>query len=250
MSRSQASRYPGVEVRLGLLDGFELTVDGVRIDVPFSAERVVAYLGLHVVPQLRSTVAGRLWPEYPRQRASANLRAAIWKLHDVKDLVVEPKSDRLGLARGVSNDVSALVHRGRHVLDRQTDSPGPALVAPAVLIEGLSSDVLPDWDEEWVVFERERVRQLRIHAMEALSGQLRDLGRHADAVQAGLAVVDADPLRESAQRALILAYLAEGNAVEARRQLRDYRERLWDDLAVRPSPALVEMVTGANVGDY
>jgi DNA-binding SARP family transcriptional activator len=183
-----------------------------------------------------------LWHEIPQQRAAANLRAAIWKLHGVKHRVVEPRTDRLCLVPGVSVDVPVLVRRARDVLDHAAGTLLPQVGLPADLIEGLSHDVLPDWDEEWLVFERERIRQLRIHAIEALSDKLRILGNHADAVQAGLAAVAADPLRESAQRALIMAHLAEGNAADARRQFETYGKQLWADLRVRPSPSLEAIV--------
>jgi hypothetical protein len=32
-----------------------------------------------------------------------------------------------------------------------------------------AADLLPAWDEDWVLIERERIRQLRTHALNALS---------------------------------------------------------------------------------
>ena len=62
------------------------------------------------------------------------------------------------------------------------------------------------------------------------------------AVQAGLAAVAGEPLRESAHRILIEAYLAEGNVAEAIRQYASYRHTLYDELGVEPSPAMSSLM--------
>jgi len=51
-------------------------------------------------------------------------------------------------------------------------------------------------------------------------------------------------LRESAHRALIKAYLAEGNPFEAVRQFRSYAELLDDELGAEPSPMIRDLVQG------
>jgi Bacterial transcriptional activator domain len=67
-------------------------------------------------------------------------------------------------------------------------------------------------------------------------------GRFGAAVQAGLAAVAGEPLRESAHRTLIRAHLAEGNPGEAVRQYHLYRRLLADELAIEPSPAIRGLV--------
>jgi DNA-binding SARP family transcriptional activator len=54
--------------------------------------------------------------------------------------------------------------------------------------------------------------------------------------------VHADPLRESAQRALLEAHLAEGNWVEGRRGYESYRDLLWRELGVNPGPELASLL--------
>ena len=63
-----------------------------------------------------------------------------------------------------------------------------------------------------------------------------------------MTAVGAEPLRESAQRVLIEAHLAEGNFVEARRAYMAYDEMLAAELGVSPSVELAEMVRrGAEI---
>lgn len=109
----------------------------------------------------------------------------------------------------------------------------------------LDHDLLPTWDEQWLVIERERQRQLRMHALEALSGSLCDARRYPEAITAALAAVRAEPLRESSQRALIAAHAGEGNVSEAVRQLDAYRRLLDEELGIAPSAQLEAIVDRA-----
>ena len=99
---------------------------------------------------------------------------------------------------------------------------------------GDALDLLPGWSEDWVIFEREHIRQRLLHALEALSRHLVAVGRCADAVNAAMWAVGAGPLRESAIRVLIEAHLAEGNLVEARRVYQAYRDTVRRELGVEP----------------
>ncbi len=71
--------------------------------------------------------------------------------------------------------------------------------------------------------------------MDAMSVELAGRGRVADAVQAAIASITADPLRETSRTALIRAYLAEGNRAQAHREFSGYRSLLRDELGVEPS---------------
>jgi DNA-binding SARP family transcriptional activator len=101
-----------------------------------------------------------------------------------------------------------------------------------------AGDLLPDWYEDWVIIERERFRELRVEALEVICRQLSALGRYGDAVQAGLAAVASEPLRESAHQTLIAAHVAEGNRADALRQYRLLRDLLRRDLDLEPSPGV------------
>jgi DNA-binding SARP family transcriptional activator len=81
-----------------------------------------------------------------------------------------------------------------------------------------------------------------MHSLEALCVRLTKAGRHALAIDAGLAAVACEPLRESAQRVLIEAHLAEGNVFEAVRQYDSFRALLRESLRIEPSAALRELV--------
>jgi len=108
----------------------------------------------------------------------------------------------------------------------------------------LGGELLPGWYDDWVLLERERLRQLRMHALEDVAVRLMAAGRYGDALQSALAAVRAEPLRESAHRTVVRVHLAEGNVVEALRAYEQFRTMLADDLGVQPSSQFSRLVEG------
>ena len=104
-----------------------------------------------------------------------------------------------------------------------------------------ADDLLVGWYDEWVLTDRDRLRQLRLHALEALSGHLLTIGNVATGLEAALEAVSVEPLRESAHRAVIRAHLAEGNRAEALRQFTHLRRLLHDELGVEPTSLAAEL---------
>src|SRR5437667_422329 len=109
------------------------------------------------------------------------------------------------------------------------------------------ADLLPDWYEDWVLIERERYRQLRLRALDALCERLTAADRLSDALDAGLAAVAGEPLRESAHRAVVRVHLAEGNVGEAIRQFRLCRRLLGEQLGIEPSERMQELIRSLDV---
>jgi DNA-binding SARP family transcriptional activator len=75
-----------------------------------------------------------------------------------------------------------------------------------------------------------------------MADELSMSGHHAEAIQAALAAVRLEPLRETAHAALIRAHLAEGNRSEALRQFTRCRNMLAVELAVEPSEFLRKLI--------
>jgi DNA-binding SARP family transcriptional activator len=229
---------------LGLLQGFEVRSDGRPVALPLVAQRLLAFLALQQRPVRRVYVAGVLWLNASESRAQAALRTTLWRAHSPGAELVEATSTHLTLARGVHVDHRDVTARTHRILRRA--EPVVMDDVDAVLIAG---ELLPDWYDDWVLLERERFRQLRLHALETLCDELTRAGRHSDAAEAGLAAVAAEPLRESAHRLLIRVHLAEGNAGEAIRQYELFRTLLHDQLGLEPSSRLSDLVRGVRGRD-
>jgi len=229
---------PAEGVRLALLDAFELRLDGDAVALPPSAQRLLALLALHERPLLRPYVAGLLWLETPEERASANLRSSLWRLNRPGPRLVEATNMQLRLDPTVHVDVRDTVAVAQQLLGEP--DADPIELDPSTL----TGELLPDWYDDWVLLERERLRQLSLHALEALGERLLSAGLLGRALEAALAAIAMEPLRESAHRLLIKIHLAEGNASEAIRQLELCRTLLREQLGLAPSAQLEELVAG------
>jgi DNA-binding SARP family transcriptional activator len=75
-----------------------------------------------------------------------------------------------------------------------------------------------------------------------MARRLTTAGRHGEAVAAGLAAVQAEPLRESTHRVLINAHLAAGNRAKAQHQFDQCRRVLLDELGLEPPDALRDLL--------
>jgi len=80
-----------------------------------------------------------------------------------------------------------------------------------------------------------------LHALDTLCERLTTGGRLEEALEAGLCAVAAEPLRESAHRAVVRVHLEEGNTAEAIRQYRLCRRLLKEQLGVEPSPRMLQL---------
>lgn len=233
-------------VCLRLLDRFELTSGNEHVAVPLATQRVVAFLALRRVPLQRRHVASNLWFETSGCDPQACLRSALWRLHhchpDVR--LLEATRTQLRLAPHVDVDVDAQVLLAERLFDPATTLDES--VDQRVALEG---DLLPDWDDEWVVLERERLRQIRLHALEALASRLSGDGRFGEAVETAFAVLSADPLRESAHRVLVETYLAEGNRCQAIQHYRTHRAQLWRRLHLEPAADLEALVRDLPINE-
>lgn len=233
---------PGLDgFRLTLFDGWRLTRNGDGVHVPVRGQRLVALLALRG-PQTRALVGGTLWPEASEQRAQTSVRAALWALHQQASGLVEAVGSEIRLAGHVSVDVTDFLTHARGLLHaRESNGHG---TSPAWLpLDGrLGGELLPGWYDDWVLVERERMNQLRLHALEAFTNILIERGDHAEALETALTAVAVDPLRESAHRLLIRVHLAEGNAAEALRQYERFRRLLRDSLGIEPSRQMAELV--------
>lgn len=212
--------------RLSLLDGFALTVGGRELVVPKAQQRLLALVALRRDTN-RNTAVGMLWPEGSEAKSLASLRTALWRLQQLPVPTVRVGGDAISLAPGLRLDVGELVAMSRQGGE---ELPPSLLAGP--------HELLPGWYDEWVLVERERLRQLYLHTVEGFAASCLRAGRHGDALQAALAAVRADPMRESPYRLAIEVHLAEGNVAEALSAYQHYRALLARELGVAPSPMI------------
>jgi DNA-binding SARP family transcriptional activator len=229
---------------LSVLGGFQLCSGQTAVTLPSNAQRVLGFLALNRTGHQRHVLAGRLWMSASQERAQANLRTAIWRVRQSVPGVVDCSRASVRLCSAVTVDYRWMITVAEQLFHRDL-GPEQLRQVPCWL---LASELLPGWDEDWLIIERERHRQLRMHALEALSTQLTDIGDYGLAVDCAYAAIGIEPLCESATHALLRACLAEGNRAEALRQFHQFRHLLADEIGLRPSPQLVDLMGGALAG--
>ena len=232
MGSSRSSLRLKDAVRLRLLGGFEVVRGEASLQLPVGAQRLIAFVALRPRPVRREYAAGMLWIDSSDERAAASLRSTLWRIQKhVRGLIVTTNG-RLRLGSGVEIDLRLAEQVAQGILDGSSADD----------VELLRADVLPDWYEDWVQTERERFRQLRLSAIETLCDRKASEGRLGEALELGLLSVAAEPLRESAHRALIRVHIATGNAVEAIRQYGACRRLLNEQLGIEPTEQLTALI--------
>ncbi len=108
-------------------------------------------------------------------------------------------------------------------------------------------ELLPDWDDEWLV-TREGAAPAGAVAR-AGGDRLRcvERGLFGLAIDAALAALKIDPLRESAHRTVIRAHLAEGNNAAALRAYRECVRVLDDEFGIEPSHETTALVSERKI---
>ena len=243
MTGQSAHTSPATEPHWGLelFGAWRLSHDDATYPMRSREQRLIALLALQG-RRRRSYLAGILWPDSTEARASANLRAAIFRSdHVARGLMLHNGRD-VSLATNLRIDVHDFIdHVWRLSTARQaaTDADVDALTCLRLLQPG---DLLPGWYDDWVIYERARLQQLRVQALEAAAERMLARGELSAALMVASAAVTIEPLRESAQRTLIRIHLRDGNYHSALRDYSDFRYRLQRELGIAPSAQMLALV--------
>ena len=223
-------------LELVLLGGFQAGVAGHVIDIAGRKERaLLAVLAMPPgEPRSREKLAGLLWSDRSDKQARDSLKQALLRLRksfgSLYPLPMVTDRASVTLNAEITVDVQEfeqLVAGGTlDGLARATE------LYRGDLLEGL--DVRDPAFEEWLLFERQRLRD---HARDALA---RLVAHHMVAGASEQASVPArrllalDPLHESAHRALMQIYAQQGQTALALRQYQLCWDALQRELGVKP----------------
>lgn len=227
--------------RVWLLGGFVCESSESIVDLPFGMQRLVAFLALRGTTH-RCHVAGSLWPDVLESQALARLRTCVWRINKSAPDLLEVDGQGLRIAPTTWVDSLEQEAFATGLLRSQTDEGPDTFWSDEGLDTLWSGELLPGWYDDWIVFERERLSQLRLHALERSSALLLARNDLRTALQLALEAVRAEQLRESANAVLISVYLAEGNVSDAIAQYNAYRTLLNRELGLEPSPRLAELL--------
>jgi TolB-like protein len=232
----EASPMPGL--KLTLLGGFEaLLTTGEAVDLPAQKDRaLLAVLAIGSgAAHSRDRLAGLLWSEHGDQQARDSLKQALMRLRrGLGGDLLRADRQSIGLdAEAVSVDTLRFERLVR-------DDSLEALTQAAALYHGDLLDGLAVRDpafEDWLLIERQRLRQLFERALAALMAKALARGDAESAVAAAQRLSALDPLSEAACRTLMQVHCDRGEAVQALRLYDRLRERLYREMGVQPEAA-------------
>ncbi|MGH7392260.1 MAG: ATP-binding protein, partial [Candidatus Rokuibacteriota bacterium] len=232
---------------LRLLGGFEAQVDGAR-SLPLAGKKIhalLAYLAMRPGQAcLREKLMALLWGDSPEPQARHSLSQALFALRRwlgpcASCLVVETRTLALD-ASAIDVDVA----RFERLV---SDGTAAALEEAAALytgdlLEGLDVDEAPF--EEWLIAERERLRERGVEALARLLAHQMKHDLVADATQNAVRLLALDPLQEPVHRTLMRLYVRQGRRAAALRQYQVCVGILRRELGVDPEQETRELYQG------
>ena len=235
--------------RIALFGALEIVHDHAAPLRP-STQRVLALLGYliahHDAPQSRDKLVDVLWPDLLPRQGRRMLSDTLWR---ARRLLMPPKQA----------DTSALVISGDAVTFRPGTSIWVDLIAFEQLLQpsaGQSSqdigclraavelyrgDFLEECYDDWALYERERLREQYLGALQLLLTYDQEQRAYNLALQHALRLVQADPLREEVHRALMRIYYLLGRESDAMHAFEQCRDALINELGVEPEPETLSL---------
>ena len=204
----------------------------------------------------RDRLLDLFWPEADPIRARAAFSTALWK---VRKLVQGEKRTKINLvttAQDVCLDLSDLsvvdAHQFRAAALEAFSaiylaSNCGALVRAADLYRG---PFLEEYDEDWVLEQREKLQALYIRSLADLMCLLAQRTEYDDALLCGRRLLASDPTRETIHRAVMVLYVLNGQRAEALRQYERCERVLNIECAVEPVPetrSLVRLIRSDDI---
>lgn len=223
-------------IQVGVLDAFTCSVEHVPVQLPPSAQHLVAYLAVTGHRVTRRTLACTLWPDSDDARGLARLRNIIWKIGNIEPRLVVTGEHDVQLHPLVRVDLNQARESATRLLATAGTRP---LTVPYRLLE---NDVLPDWDADWLSVERPAWKVLRLRALEAAARRLLAESRFYEAERACRSVIRAEPFRESAWLLLAENHVAEGNIGLALAELDRFAHLLRSEMGIDPNRGIREMM--------
>ena len=230
------------EFELSLLGAVAISLKGEQVSgqVPAKSLALLCYLAVTGGRHSREKLAGLLWGDSPEARAKASLRKS---LSDLRKL--------FGEAVSITRRTVAFNRNGTYWLDVEVlesalakDDAGPeTLHALGEAVDLYRGEFLAGFSvrqaaafEEWVLGQREHLRQLVLQALHRLSVAHTDRGEVEAAIEYTNRLLALEPWQEEAHRQLMTLLARSGQQNAALAQYEACRRILAEELGVEPLP--------------
>ena len=214
---------------------------------------LLAYLAVTKRPHSRESLAGLLWGEMPDAAAKANLRKILSVLREIAAPNVE-----IGRQDGRFNRDSNY-WLDTEIFESKPQGPTATSITPAEMqdrdvkllddavqlykgdfLEGFYVRDAPAF-EEWVLPERERLRQKMLQALYRLAAYYTARGHYARGIDYTTRLLALEPWHEEVHQQMMLLLALSGQRSAALNQFEVCRRLLADELGVQPNRDTVDL---------
>lgn len=242
---SAMDNMPTLHIRLlgefSLIHGSE----AVRSVSTLRLQSLLAHLVLHRrAPESRRHLAFTLWTDSSESQARTNLRRELHHLRQAlpeadRFLAVEMQSIQWRPDASFTLDVADFEQAVTTA--NQAETAANELKRRAALEQAVAlykGDLLPGCYDEWLLTERERLRQAYLQALEQLIPLLQKHRDYRSAIGYAQQLLREDPLAEEACLFLIQLYTLTGDRSKALRVYHTCVSTMQRELGVEPGPAM------------
>lgn len=226
---------------------------GVPSRVPTSALALMGYLTVnrHRLHR-REALAGMFWGDMPEERARHSLRTSLWRLRRLatgydgqnKVFILSTAQGEVGINPDIDLwlDVAAFEQSiPTNLTAARVDNAIEHLTRMEKAIALYTGDFLEGIYCDWVLSERERLRDLYLKGLRSVMLAHERLGDCETAIYWGRRILAQDPLHEVHVREVMRLYVMNGQRAEALRLYESSARLLRQELGISPMPETCEL---------
>jgi predicted ATPase/DNA-binding SARP family transcriptional activator len=237
-------------LHLRLLGDFSLIYNGQPVTTlsTMRLRSLLTYLALHRdVAQQRQHIAFLFWPETSEAQARNNLRQLLHQLRQALPagqqlLAADTHTLHWRPAMPFSLDVAEFEQALADADEAARSDDQRALRAALERADSLyRGELLPGCYDEWILPERERLRQSYRQALEQLLALFERQNEHALAIRAAQRLLALDPLSEDVYRRLMRLFMLKNDRASALHVYHTCVTTLQREMGIDPDPATREV---------
>lgn len=225
------------QLRIHLLGGFHLERHEHPLPaIPSLAARsLLAYLIIHQQrAHTRTLLIGLFWPELPEDKARRRLSQALWQ---IRRALHNEETPNLLLTQQESVQFNSTTAHWLDVAEFEQNlaTPQANIAQLRQVAELYQGDFLAGFYDDWVLIERERLRDRYLESLNQLIRACKGQGLHQEALNYAGQLARYNPLREEAHREVMRLCFLLDRPHEALQQFEQYRAILAEELGDEPS---------------
>jgi ABC-type oligopeptide transport system substrate-binding subunit/DNA-binding SARP family transcriptional activator len=225
-------------LQVALMGPMDIRFDGQQLRRPptLKSRSLLAYLILHRDrPQPREYLVDLFWGDRPERKARRSLTTALWHIRRC----LPDEGLILSELNTVQFDPGAELWLDVDEFQAQASRQDLASLQSAVAL--YRGDLMDGFYDDWILTERYRLEQLLCEALTRLMTVQETRGDHGAALSTAARLLQQDPLREDAHRAMMRAYCRLGRRNAALEQYHDCQRIVQEELGIEPMAETTEL---------